>query len=144
MTLVEGLKRLVEHAKKDATFFHELVFDPEKVIGRLSYLDAKTKGAILQIDPASLIRNLIPVISAECGNTCGASSCTNTCGAGSCIDTCNSSCGGTCGNSCDKTSGFEINETPEDPFFGGIVAVEATGTARARGVKAKRRRSAAT
>jgi hypothetical protein len=102
----KGLKRLVEQARRDKEFFHALVFDPEKVINQLDYLDRRTKGALLQIQPELLVRNLLPEIKAECGDTCGAGSCTYTCGAESCAMTCKSSCGGTCGKSCEHTSGM--------------------------------------
>jgi hypothetical protein len=141
MPLSEGLKRLVDQARKDPAFFHALVFDPEKVISRLSYLDRKTKGALLRLDPDVLIRNLIPIEVAECGDTCGAGSCTATCGAGSCTDTCGSSCGGTCGSSCDHTSGMGTKYIPDDPLKGAIGAIGAKGVvAVAREAAARRRR----
>jgi hypothetical protein len=141
MTSADALKKLVEQARSSPAFFHELVFDPEKVIGRLKYLDKKTKSKLLAIDPAQLIRNLVPIDVAECGDTCGAGSCSNTCGAGSCLDTCKSSCGGTCGNSCDHTSGMPTKFIPDDPQkVGGIQVAGLVGRAAAPRARAARRK----
>ena len=141
MTSSQALKKLVARARTDPRFFHQLVFDPEKVIKGLTFLDAKTKAALLRVNPDTIIRNLVPGDAAECAGTCGAGSCDMTCGTGSCLDTCKSSCGSTCGNSCDRTSGMGDKFIPDDPFTGGIVAkgigakgvgAKVAGAARAR------------
>ena len=123
MTSSQALKKLVARARTDPRFFHRLVFDPEKVIKSLTFLDAKSKAALLRVNPDTIIRNLVPGGDvAECAGTCGGSSCGLTCGSGSCIETCNTSCGNTCGNSCDHTSTFGTKYIPDDPAKGGIVA----------------------
>jgi hypothetical protein len=135
MTSSEGLKRLVEQARSDPSFFHELVFNPKKAIERAKYLDEKTKLTLRRLNADFLLRNLLPDKIAECGGTCGDGSCTSTCGAGSCLDTCKSSCGSTCGaKSCDHTSGFgEIIE--EDPLMPGGIA--AGGVVKAKAIKGR-------
>ncbi len=139
MTSAEGIKRLVEEARKNAQFFHDLVFDPEKVILSLDYLDRRTKGALLQLNPSKLFQNIIPTVAAECGDTCGGSSCSSTCGSGSCIGTCGSSCGGTCASSCDKTSSFGL-VMQGDPGPDVVAVVGAVGVAgRAAGARKARR-----
>ncbi len=129
----KNFQKLVEAAKKDSKFFHELVFNTEKVVSKLDYLDRKSKGALVAIDPEEVIARLVGEIAA-CGNTC-TSSCKNTCGkscgfttnlvpdepvlaavqpdfgpVAACGNTCTSSCKNTCGKSC----GFTTNRTPGD------------------------------
>src|SRR5262245_2329527 len=118
MTLAQGLKRLVEEARRDSTFFHGLVFGPEKGIGRLKYLDRKAKAALLAINPENVIRNLVPSVSTWCGETCGGSSCNTTCGGDSCRSTCGSSCGTTCASSCTDTSKLGFEFVPDEPAVG--------------------------
>ena len=119
-----GIKRLVEQARSDPRFFHELVFNTDKAIAKATYLDEKSKATLRRLNADHLLRNHLPDIAAECGDTCGAGSCSSTCGAGSCLDTCKSSCGSTCGaRSCDHTSGFgEVFEDTDPLRTGGIVA----------------------
>jgi hypothetical protein len=109
----EGLNRLVEQARKDPAFFHSLVFEPEKALAKLSYLDRREKGAIVSLRPEDVIAGLAGLIvgpgnaAAVCDYSCH-DSCDETCGAGSCFGTCMStSCGHTCGaRSCDITVEF--------------------------------------
>ena len=104
----DPLARLVEQAKKDPKFFHDLVFDPEKVLSKVNYLSRKSKATLIAINPENLIQSLVGIRLNWCGDpTCGDDSCINTCGAHSCDSTCTSSCGGTCKWSCgDTTSVF--------------------------------------
>ncbi|HEY3052147.1 MAG TPA: hypothetical protein VGK04_02030 [Thermoanaerobaculia bacterium] len=102
----DPLARVIERARRSAEFFHRLVFDPEKALAELDYLDRRMKGAILSIDPDALLGLLLfpagPV--AGCGDSCGFASCTTTCGKTSCQKTCTDSCGNTCGEkSCTDT-----------------------------------------
>ena len=76
----DNFKGLVEKAKSDATFFHNLVFDPEKILSGLE-LGRREKGALVALSPSEAIARLVGITS-YCGNTC-TSSCDNTCG-GSC------------------------------------------------------------
>lgn len=138
MTSAEAMKKLANRARTDPQFFHELVFDPEKVISGLSFLDQRSRQALLRVNPDTIIRNLFPGDVMECGGTCGDGSCTSTCGAGSCLDTCKSSCGSTCGaKSCDHTSGMG-KIIPEDPLNEGI-ATKGVGTKRVGGAAARKR-----
>jgi hypothetical protein len=106
----EALHRLVEEARSDPAFFHNLVFEPEKTLSKLSYLGRHEKGAIVAISPEDVIAGLTGLITgphgeaAICDFSCEPS-CDDTCGAGSCFGTCMShSCGHTCGaRSCDIT-----------------------------------------
>lgn len=106
---VSGVERLLQEAREDATFFHELVFNAEEVIGRLDYLTRAEKASIVALDPADLVAGLAGHILTPdglvsgCGSSCG-DSCNYTC-VGSCGHTCSSSCDTTCGaKSCGVTS----------------------------------------
>jgi hypothetical protein len=129
---------LVEKAKSDPAFFHQLIFAPEKVIGQITDLDRRAKGALVGQNPAALVARAIGVTQG-CGNTC-TSSCDNTCGQScgfttnltadvmtaarvnyfssfrgelaACGNTCTSSCDNTCGGSC----GFTTNLTDRSGF----------------------------
>jgi hypothetical protein len=106
----EALKRLVEKARRDPTFFHSLVFEPEKALAGVDFLGRREKGAIVAIRPEDVIAGLAGLITgpggaaAVCGHSCE-DSCDSTCGSGSCFGTCmSSSCDHTCGSrSCDIT-----------------------------------------
>jgi hypothetical protein len=105
----EMLEELVRRARSDPSFFHQLVFKPEEVLGKLDFLDRREKGMILALAPEDVIAGLAGLIVnpgggvAECTVSCN-NSCTNTCDS-SCGDTCHSSCQDTCGSgSCGKTS----------------------------------------
>lgn len=120
----EALKRLVEEARKDPQLFHDLVFEPEKVIGKLTYLDRREKGAIVSLRPEDVIAGLAGLIvgpggvAAVCTYSCN-DSCDDTCGEGSCFGTClGSSCDHTCGaRSCDITVEFTQFFREEGPAF---------------------------
>jgi hypothetical protein len=126
MNRSEALQKLIEQAREDPQFFHDLVFKPDAVIGRLDYLNRREKGMIVGIAPEDVIAGLAGLFVnpggtvAECGSTCGSGSCTNTCDS-SCGDTCRSSCDSTCGSaSCGKTSNREWGDVvlPEQTGFG--------------------------
>src|ERR687898_345848 len=108
-TRKETLDRLVERARNDPGFFHLLVFQPEKAIAELDFLDRREKGRIVSISPEDVISGLVGLVRspggalAVCDHSCS-DSCDSTCGSGSCFGTCFSSCGHTCGaRSCDIT-----------------------------------------
>jgi hypothetical protein len=129
---------LVEKAKADPAFFHQLIFTPEKVLDQMGEMDRRTKGALVGQNPAALLARAIGV-NQGCGNTC-TSSCDNTCGQScgfttnltanvmegirvsyfsafrnelaACGNTCTSSCDNTCGQSC----GFTTNLTDRGGF----------------------------
>ena len=127
-------KKLVEMAKADSKIFHSLVFEPEKVLDKVDFLDRNEKGALIAVDPGEIVAKLVGVTQ-WCGNTC-TSSCDNTCGQSCgfttnlqaratakqatfysrlegniawCGNTCTSSCDNTCGGSC----GFTTNLVDE-------------------------------
>lgn len=128
----ESLKRLVEQAREDPQFFHDLVFNAEELLGKLDYLGRAEKASLIGQDPEAVIGRLIGALegcdvtcTSSCGATCG-QSCgytTNLVGrfgdiqqalAGRfqfgrpqvqwCDVTCTSSCGATCGGSCGYTT----------------------------------------
>lgn len=108
--LAEGTRRLIEEAKKNPDLLHALVFDTEKAIASLDYLNRRQKASMLSLRPEDVMAGLVGSIinpggSVEfCGSSCS-DSCTNTCGAGSCDGTCASSCTNTCGSiSCGDTT----------------------------------------
>ncbi len=131
---------LVEKAKADPAFFHQLIFSPETIIGQVGDLDRHAKGALVGQDPAALIARAVG-IARGCGNTC-TSSCDNTCG-GSCGYTTNltaemeirtpavdyfsrasgalQSCGNTCTSSCDNTCGQSCGYTTNLTDMGNAV-----------------------
>lgn len=98
-------QRLVGQAREDAQFFHVLVFQPEKVLEKLDYLDEAAKEAVRRTDPQALIALLVGELgtcggsetcsctSGTCGDTCGGSTCSATCTGDSCGRTCDNSCG---------------------------------------------------
>ena len=128
-------KKLLDAAKNDPKFFHSLVFEPEKALASLTYLDRHAKGALVAAHAGELIARLMGV--QECGNTC-TSSCENTCGQ-SCGFTTNFTdqgqvaeksyfsriksdvmeCGNTCTSSCDNTCGQSCGFTTNLTDFGG-------------------------
>lgn len=131
---------LVEKAQSDPAFFHQLIFNPEKVIEQVSDLDRRAKGALIGQDPAALIASALGILQ-RCGNTCS-SSCDNTCG-GSCGYTTNLTaevaiatpavdyfsrvsgalqrCGNTCSSSCDNTCGESCGYTTNFTDMGGVL-----------------------
>lgn len=111
----DPLARLLEEARADPELFHDLVFDPEAVIGRLDYLDRRTKGRIVGLDPEEFLARLETGRSSvgvrgdrDCTYSCGGGSCAKTCGERSCGETCGYSCGLTCSHSCGETVGFGL------------------------------------
>jgi hypothetical protein len=113
-----GLDKLVQEAREDPKFFHDLIYNTESVVGRLDYLSRQEKAGILSIDPDSLIVGIagrlrpggeVEVCGASCGGSCGATcaaSCAGSCGAscgGSCQNSCAGTCGGSCGASCENS-----------------------------------------
>jgi hypothetical protein len=106
----ESFEKLVEQARNDPKFFHALVFDPERTIATLEYLDRREKAMLVALRPEDVISGLLGLVTsaggavAVCGHSCE-DSCDDTCGAGSCLGTClSSSCDHTCGaRSCDVT-----------------------------------------
>ncbi len=101
----DPLNLLVEMARKDSEFFHDLVFAPKKALSRVTFLGRETKARLLKVRPGSFIGALLPH-AAPCGNdeTCSGSTCDNTCAESCGGVTCGGgSCQSTCENSCDDT-----------------------------------------
>lgn len=140
----KGLDRLVEEARRDPQFFHDLIFNTETVIERLDYLSRQEKAGILAVDPDSLVIGIAgsirpggeaAVCGASCGGSCGgtcAASCAGSCGAscgGSCQNSCAGTCGGSCGASCDSScAGSCVTScvvSGDMPQFGQDVILEA-------------------
>jgi hypothetical protein len=90
---IEGLATLIKKAKEDPKFFHSLIWETEKAVSTLDFLNRDEKAAILRINPEDLIVDLAT------GNLGGASGLAANCG-GSCGVSCGGSCGVSCGVSC--------------------------------------------
>jgi hypothetical protein len=128
----EALKQLVENAREDPQFFHDLVFNTESVLGKLDFLGRAEKASLIGQDPQAVIGRLIGALEGcdvTCTSSCGAT-CAGSCGyttslvgrpveleaaiAGrfarggpsvqGCDVTCTSSCGATCAGSCGYTT----------------------------------------
>ncbi len=56
---IEMLNRLVEQAQNDPEFFHALVFDPDRVVGRLPDLGKDALEALRTADPEALVAFLM-------------------------------------------------------------------------------------
>jgi hypothetical protein len=99
----DALGQIIERARSDPGFFHNLVFDPERAISDEPGLDRATRSRLIGIDPDELVAGLLGIT--HCGRTCGDISCDNTCGRRTCDVTCASSCSrATCAGSCGQTS----------------------------------------
>lgn len=134
----QTFSKIVQRAKDDPKFLHQLVFEPSAILSDLKDLSRPALGRMIGQDPLQLIATAVGVREG-CGNTC-TSSCDNTCGkscgfttnlqasvgmevmyfsqqAGklmACGNTCTSSCDNTCGGSC----GFTTNLTDIAQNFG--------------------------
>ncbi|GGD08959.1 hypothetical protein [Hyunsoonleella pacifica] len=80
--------QLLKEVKGDPKLLHSLIFETEKAIDKLEFLDRKTKASILALDP----EEFIGVITGDIGTAAG------------CDVTCTSSCGVTCNQSCGYTT----------------------------------------
>ncbi|GAA3537191.1 hypothetical protein [Kribbella ginsengisoli] len=128
----DNLARLAEKARSDPEFFHALIFNPERVLADLDFLDKRTRGALVALDPDRLLGMLTGsglsycdvTCTSSCGVTCSGSSCGYTTnltaeqilgrvgGVGpisGCDVTCTSSCGATCGSSCGYTTNLQMD-----------------------------------
>jgi hypothetical protein len=102
---VDPLVLVMELARKDPQFFHDLVFAPKKAISKLPSLSRATKLRLLKVKAGSLLAS-IPGLVLDCGNaeTCSGATCDNTCAESCGGQTCGGgSCQSTCENSCDET-----------------------------------------
>ncbi len=88
----EAVKRIMERAKADPTFFHALVFNPEKILSELNELGRYEKAAILAINPENIFIEI-----ASCAAPCESTE-------EKCDMTCRNSCIGTCDNTCPRTA----------------------------------------
>ena len=73
----DNIERLVKQAKEDPQFFHDLVFDPEKTISKIDFLNGGAKGNLFAITPEDAIKRIISGkdknTSLKCQYTCGGS-----------------------------------------------------------------------
>jgi hypothetical protein len=128
----KALQQVVDLARKDPDFFHQLVFEPDAAMAKVPE-DRALRAAIYGMNGETALAILLGAaprgfIPAECNRTCGDASCTSTCGNRSCGNTCESSCGETCNQSCTKTTSIV--------FF----AVEAEARSGVRGSVGGRKR----
>jgi hypothetical protein len=104
-TKSDPLEVVMALARKDAQFFHDLVFAPKKALSRLTSIDRGTKSRMAKVKAGSVL-SAIPGLRASCGNdeTCSGATCNNTCAESCGGQTCGGgSCDRTCENSCDDT-----------------------------------------
>ena len=78
-----AFRKLVEQAKADPEFFHNLVFAPDKALSSAKYLDKRAKQALQTINPESVVALAVGELQG-CDNqytcTCtNAFTCTYTC-----------------------------------------------------------------
>lgn len=87
----EMLQQLVRQAREDPELFHALVFDSDKVLARLSYLDEDARDALSRSTPELFVASLVgetrepgfaeasgcpPGVTCACtGETCGGLTC---------------------------------------------------------------------
>jgi hypothetical protein len=110
----KSLQLLIEKAKNDPSFFHSLVFHPEKIKEQLEEID-KDSHKILANRQTVVISRLAGHLSGDCSCTTG--TCEGTCGGSTCSVTCSGdSCGRTCDNSCGVTSTFQDRFESFQPF----------------------------
>jgi hypothetical protein len=102
----DPLSLLLDAAREDPQFLHDLVFNPKRAISKAAFLDKATKTRLLKGRSAALIAGIAGKFG-DCGNsdTCSGSTCNGTCGSDTCSGvTCGGgSCDRTCENSCDDT-----------------------------------------
>jgi hypothetical protein len=99
----EALEQVIERAKRDPAFFHNLVFDPERAMSDQPGLDRATRSRLIGINPDELVSGFLGI--RHCSDTCGDLSCERTCGMRTCRLTCASSCSAaTCASSCGRTT----------------------------------------
>ncbi|MBU8906301.1 hypothetical protein [Desertibacillus haloalkaliphilus] len=121
----ETLNKLINHAKKDKTFFRELSHDLVETIKKLEYLDDETKHSMIQNikngDVDEFHDNRVERV--YCQETCGHASCGKTvnCSPRSCArTTCGISCAWTCGDgSCQRTRVGQVLQ-PLQPYSNGL------------------------
>ncbi len=93
----DPLEKLIEKTKNDPQFFHDLIWDTEKVLSTTDFLTRQEKAAFLAINPENLIVGLATGSFggriSDHHNNCGASG----------GDSCGASCGGSCGVSCEAS-----------------------------------------
>ncbi|HZF11670.1 MAG TPA: hypothetical protein VFE33_23030 [Thermoanaerobaculia bacterium] len=71
------LQRLLERARADAGFFHDLVFDTERAIGNLDDLPADVRERLLKLDPETVLGTIVTgsrkdcTVTVQCTWTCG-------------------------------------------------------------------------
>ena len=81
--ILRAFRKLVEQAKADPEFFHNLVFAPDKALSSAKYLDKRAKQALQTINPESVVALAVGELQG-CDNqytcTCtNAFTCTYTC-----------------------------------------------------------------
>jgi hypothetical protein len=102
------LLQIIDKARADKDFLHDLVFTPDKALAKMEGLDEATKIKLKAINPGNflapqlvqaigLLGQCDPTCTESCDGTCGSVSCNITCGPFnlSCKETCNISCGDT-------------------------------------------------
>jgi hypothetical protein len=109
----ENLKRILDRAKKDAGFFHSLVFEPSKAVQELGFLSDEEKKRITALDPATVIGGILTKadcgVTVQCTVTCAHTSSRQDLNAGTLVQDCGVTVN--CGSTCTHTV-----STPADRF----------------------------
>jgi hypothetical protein len=109
-------QELIQRARTDPQFFHDLAFNPSKIAAQ--FADAGLKEAVLGLNPNSIFGRIAVGAGLQwCGDTCGSSSCIDTCGSRSCDNTCADSCGTTCSHSCGITTKVVLSRLGREGQF---------------------------
>ena len=113
------METLFERAQNDPQFFHDLVWNTEKVLPSLDYLTRKEKASLLAMEPEELLQQLtatrIPItVGADGGDTCTGFTCGGTC-TGSCTVSCTGSCTVTGNRQVDRTT-LPVENPPYQDF----------------------------
>jgi hypothetical protein len=87
----DPLVLVMQRARKDPQFFHELVFNPKKAIAKVSFLDRASKAQLQKVRGQAILDALVG-IGAACSNSCVSGTCSSTCTGNSCTQTCIGSC----------------------------------------------------
>ena len=87
----DPLVLLMQRARKDPQFFHELVFNPKRAVSKITFLDRASKAKLLKIRPQAIVGALMGQ-RAACTDTCISGTCSQTCAGQTCSETCYGSC----------------------------------------------------
>ncbi|MGI4871135.1 MAG: hypothetical protein ACRYFX_08150 [Janthinobacterium lividum] len=105
----QRMETLYDRAQSDPQFFHDLIWNTEKLLPALDFLTRQEKAALLAMEPEELLQRITSGRSTITGPAdaldCGAS----------CTVTCTMSCGATCPGT--RLPGRVVEEARYSPEF---------------------------